>query len=61
MTSVLIFLLVVGVSLYLFNTYIQRIDPKIKEIINVVVVLITLAIVISHFAGGPVRLPQIHW
>jgi type IV secretory pathway VirB3-like protein len=33
---IVFFLIFIGVPLYLFNRYITKIDPNIKQIINVV-------------------------
>ncbi len=57
MLELLLFLLVVGVALYLFNSYITRIDPKIKEIINVIVVVLALVVVCLFFFGKQ----PFHW
>jgi hypothetical protein len=46
--SVLVVLIVVGVILWLINTYIPM-DGKIKKILNVVVVLVLIAWLLSAF------------
>jgi hypothetical protein len=48
--SLVITLIVVGVLLYLVNTYIPM-DPKIKNIINVVVIIAVVLWLLSVFIG----------
>ena len=49
--NVVIYLIVVGVLLWLMNTYIP-VDPKIKNIINIVVIVAVVLWVLSLFVGG---------
>jgi uncharacterized protein involved in cysteine biosynthesis len=44
-------LVIVGVILYLINTFIPM-DPKIKQILNVVVVIIVIIWLLSVFFGS---------
>lgn len=55
--SLLIVLVVVGVVLYLVETYLP-IDPAIKIVIRVVVVLIVLVWLVDVFLG-PVTVPRL--
>jgi hypothetical protein len=61
--SVVITLIVVGVLLWLVNTYIPM-DGKIKKIINIVVVVAVVLWLLSAFGilghAGEIRVPQIH-
>ena len=51
--SVIITLIVVGVLLWLVNTYLAAvIDGKILKIINIVVIVIVVLWVLSLFLGG---------
>jgi hypothetical protein len=54
--SLIIVLIVVGVLLWLVNTYIPM-DPKIKTILNVVVVIIVVLWLLGIFVGplGEIR------
>ena len=60
--SVVITLVVVGVLLWLINTYIPM-DGKIKQIINIVVVICVILWLLSVFGvfghGGDIRVPQV--
>ena len=60
--SVLITLIVVGVLLWLINTYIPM-DGKIKNILNIVVVIIVVLWLLNVFGVlgqvGTVRVPQV--
>lgn len=60
--SVVITLIVVGVLLWLVNTYIPM-DAKIKKILNVVVVIAVVLWLLSAFGvlghTGDIRVPQI--
>ena len=48
--SLIIILVVVGLALYLINTFIPM-DPKIKQILNVVVIIVLVVWLISLFIG----------
>lgn len=48
--SLIIALIVVGVLLWLVNTYLP-IDPKIKNIINIVVIIAVVLWILSLFIG----------
>jgi predicted permease len=39
---VLLAIIVVGVLLYLFNTYVTAIDPKFKQLVNIVAIVGTI-------------------
>ena len=60
--SVVITLIVVGVLLWLVNSYIPM-DAKIKKILNVVVVIAVVLWLLSVFGvlghSGDIRIPQI--
>ncbi|MDB6125533.1 MAG: hypothetical protein JWQ71_4526 [Pedosphaera sp.] len=60
--SLVITLIVVGVLLWLINTYIPM-DGKIKKIINIVVVVAVVLWVLSAFGvighTGDIRVPQV--
>ena len=60
--SVAITLIVVGVLLWLVNTYIPM-DAKIKKILNVVVVIAVVLWLLSAFGvlghTGDIRVPQV--
>lgn len=49
--GLLIALIIIGVVLWLVNTLIP-IDPKIKTIINAIVIILVLLWVLSMFFGG---------
>lgn len=62
MVQVVIVLIVIGVLLWLANTYLPM-DPKIKNILNVVVVICVIVWLLSvfgvlHYADVPV--PRVH-
>jgi hypothetical protein len=61
--SLLVTLIVVGVLLWLVNTYIPM-DGKIKKIINVVAVICVVVWLLSVFGvigqAGAIRVPQLH-
>lgn len=40
--SVLLILVLIGVGLWLFNTYVTMIDPKFKRLVNIVAVVATV-------------------
>jgi len=53
--SLLVILLIVGVALWAFNTYVTTIDPKIKGLINAVVVIAVLLWILQAFGVfGPI-------
>ena len=60
--SLVITLIVVGVLLWLVNTYIPM-DGKIKKILNVVVVIAVVLWLLSAFGilghGGDIRVPRV--
>ena len=60
--SLAITLIVVGVLLWLVNTYIPM-DGKIKQILNIVVVIVVVLWLLSVFGilgHGEIHTPQIH-
>ena len=61
--SLVVTLIVVGVLLWLVNTYIPM-DAKIKKILNVVVVICVVVWLLSVFGvlnqSGSIRVPQVH-
>jgi Fe2+ transport system protein B len=63
LTSLVITLIVVGVLLWLVNTYISM-DGKIKKILNIVVVICVVIWVLYAFGiinhSGDIRVPQVH-
>ena len=62
MISLIITLIVVGVLLWLVNTYIPM-DGKIKQILNVVVVICVVVWLLSVFGvlghSGDIQVPQV--
>ena len=60
--SVIITLIVIGVLLWLINTYIPM-DGKIKQIINIVAVICVVVWLLSVFGvighAGDIRVPQV--
>ena len=60
--SLVITLIVIGVLLWLVNTYIPM-DGKIKKILNVVVVICVIVWLLYAFGvlhhGGDIRVPQV--
>jgi Fe2+ transport system protein B len=62
MMSLVITLIVVGVLLWLVNTYIPM-DGKIKQILNVVVVICVVIWLLSAFGvlghSGDIQVPQV--
>ena len=56
--SLVVMLLVVGLRLWLVNNYLPM-DPRIKKIINVVVIVAVVLWVIGLFVGGWGALPNI--
>lgn len=62
MISLVITLIVVGVLLYLFNTYVTMIDGRIKTIINIVVIICVVLFLLHAFGilgGGDVPVPKL--
>jgi len=60
--SLVVTLIVIGVLLWLVNTYIPM-DGKIKQIINVVVVICVVVWLLSVFGvlgHADIRVPQLH-
>lgn len=61
--SLIVTLIVIGVLLWLLNTYIPM-DGKIKKILNVVVVICVVVWLLSVFGvighAGDIRVPQLH-
>ena len=61
--SLIVTLIVIGVLLWLLNTYIPM-DGKIKNILNVVVVICVVVWLLSVFGvlgqSGNIRVPQLH-
>ena len=61
LVSLIITLIVVGVLLWLINTYIPM-DGKIKKILNVVVVIVVVLWLLSAFGvlnHSDIRVPQV--
>ena len=54
--GLIIALILVGVALYLVNTYIPM-DPKIKTVLNVVVVLVLVVWLLSLFGIADLAIP----
>lgn len=48
---ILVVLIVVGVALYLFNTFVTIFSPKLKEAVNVIVWAIAIIWAILHLIG----------
>ena len=63
MISLIVTLIVIGVLLWLVNSYIPM-DGKIKKIINVVAVICVVVWLLSVFGvlghAGGIRVPQLH-
>ena len=63
LVTLVIILIVVGVLLWLVNTYIPM-DGKIKKILNIVVVICVVIWVLYAFGiinhSGDIRVPQVH-
>jgi hypothetical protein len=61
--SVVITLIVIGVLLWLVNTYIPM-DGKIKQILNIVVVICVVIWLLYAFGvinhAGDIKVPQVH-
>lgn len=49
--GLIVTLIVIGILLWLVNTYIPM-DPKIKNILNIVVVVVVVLWVLNLFLGG---------
>jgi bacteriorhodopsin len=62
MISLVVTLIVIGVLLWLVNTYIPM-DSKIKKILNIVVVVCVVVWLLYAFGilgrGGDIRVPQL--
>ncbi len=56
--SLVFVLIIVGVLLYVVNTLIPM-DAKIKQIINLVVILVVIFWLLSLFIGGTGSLPNL--
>jgi uncharacterized BrkB/YihY/UPF0761 family membrane protein len=56
--SLVVMLMVVGLLLWLVNSYLPM-DPKFKKIVNVVVVVAVVLWVVGLFVGGWGTLPNI--
>jgi len=60
--SLVVTLIVVGVLLWLINTY-TPMDAKIKNILNIVVVIVVVLWLLSAFGilghGGDIKVPQV--
>jgi len=63
MISLILTLVVVGIVLWLINSYVPM-DGKIRRIINVVVVICVVVWLLSVFGvlghSGDIRVPQLH-
>jgi 1-acyl-sn-glycerol-3-phosphate acyltransferase len=61
--SVVVTLIVIGVLLWLINTYIPM-DGKIKQILNIVVVICVVIWLLYAFGvinhAGDIKVPQVH-
>jgi hypothetical protein len=61
--SLIVTLIVIGILLWLVNSYIPM-DGKIKKILNVVVVICVVVWLLSVFGvlgqSGNIRVPQLH-
>lgn len=61
--QLVVILIVIGVLLWLFNTYVTTIDATIKRIINIVVIVVVVLWLLSVFGLfdnlGAVRVPRI--
>ncbi|HXI69053.1 MAG TPA: Thivi_2564 family membrane protein [Verrucomicrobiae bacterium] len=62
LTTLVITLIVVGILLWLVNTYLPM-DGKIKQILNIVVVICVVVWLLSVFGvighSGDIRVPQV--
>ena len=47
--SLIVILIVFGILLWVFNTHVTAIDPKVKSLINVVVVVVLILFVLYAF------------
>ena len=56
--NLVIVLIVVGVGLYLINTYVPM-APAIKTILNVVVILVVCLWLLSAFGVGNIMIPTV--
>lgn len=62
MIGLIVTLMVIGVLLYLFNAYVTMIDGRIKQIINVVVIICVVFYILHAFGilgGADVPVPQV--
>ena len=63
LVSVVVTLIVIGVLLWLINTYIPM-DGKIKQILNIVVVICVVIWLLYAFGvinhAGDIKVPQVH-
>ena len=61
--SIIVTLIIIGVLLWLINSYIPM-DGKIKKILNVVVVICVVVWLLAAFGvisnTGDIRVPQVH-
>lgn len=59
-----IILAVIGVLLWAFNTYVTAIDPKMKRIINFVVIAVVILWLLGVFGilpTGDITIPRVKW
>lgn len=63
MISLVVTLAIAGVILWAFNTYVTKIDPTIKKIVNVVVIICVVVYLLYAFgvlpASDDIKVPQI--
>ena len=59
--QLVVVLIVIGVLLYLFNTYVTMIDAKMKQIINAVVIIAVVLWLLFLFIGPlpDIRVPTL--
>lgn len=57
--SLVIVIIVIGVVLWLVNTYIPM-DPKIKNVLNIVVIVALVIWILGIFLGGWSGIEHIH-
>lgn len=61
--DLLILLLVIGIVMWAFNTYVTIVDPRFKQIINVLVILAVIVYVLGRFGilqQLGIHLPTLH-
>lgn len=46
---IILVLIVIGVALWAFNTYVTAIDPRFKQLINIIVVLCVVVYLLKAF------------